>query len=258
MGFDEAFDTYVASNGRYDGISFAFSGADPYCGVDLDDCRDPKTGVIEAWAEAILVPLGSYGEVSPSGTGVKIFCKGHLPTDRTGTRRPYQSGEVEMYHKSRFFAVTGHRVFTTPKGVVSCQRQLDELWRMIMPRPSNKLARPALVEDSSRGAPPEIDDATILGRARRAANGIEFERLWNGRWRGRYLSQSEADLRCAACLRFGLARIPAALMACFGSRDSFVPSGIRHTTAAAKPTGRAPSRPHYPAVTRPIFSIGVA
>src|SRR3954451_6908576 len=42
-------------------------------GVDLDGCRDPATGEIKPWALEIVRNLASYGEVSPSGTGVKVY-----------------------------------------------------------------------------------------------------------------------------------------------------------------------------------------
>src|SRR5215213_4996355 len=48
----------------HDGIGFVFTGDDPFCGVDLDRCRDPQTGKIEPWAQEIIEELESYAEVS--------------------------------------------------------------------------------------------------------------------------------------------------------------------------------------------------
>lgn len=42
-------------------------------GIDLDTCRDVKSGVIEAAAQAVIDRFDTYCEVSPSKTGVKLF-----------------------------------------------------------------------------------------------------------------------------------------------------------------------------------------
>src|SRR4051812_42880156 len=42
-------------------------------GKDLDLCRSPVTGGIMPWAQEIIDRWGTYGEVSPSGTGVKLL-----------------------------------------------------------------------------------------------------------------------------------------------------------------------------------------
>jgi putative DNA primase/helicase len=41
-------------------------------GVDLDSCRSAD-GTLEPWAVEVLNRLGTYAEVSPSGTGCKAF-----------------------------------------------------------------------------------------------------------------------------------------------------------------------------------------
>ena len=55
------------------GVGYVFSDDEMCSGVDLDDCRDPETGVVADWAKAIISELCSYTEVSPSCTGVKIW-----------------------------------------------------------------------------------------------------------------------------------------------------------------------------------------
>jgi putative DNA primase/helicase len=91
--------------GRADGLGFAFSSGDPFAGVDLDDCRDAATGEVAGWAVAVVKELDSYTEVSPSGTGLKIIARGKLPG--RGRRAPFGGGEIEMYDRERYFALTG-------------------------------------------------------------------------------------------------------------------------------------------------------
>src|SRR5947208_1616508 len=69
------------------GVGFALGRVDKgpaFAGVDLDQCRNPATGIIEEWAWKIIRHCDSYTEISPSGTGVKIFLLGWLPD---GTRQ---------------------------------------------------------------------------------------------------------------------------------------------------------------------------
>jgi len=42
-------------------------------GLDLCTCRDRETGTVETWAQEVVERFGSYAEVSPSGTGLKVF-----------------------------------------------------------------------------------------------------------------------------------------------------------------------------------------
>lgn len=43
------------------------------CGVDLDSCRDPRTGLIEPWASEVLERFPSRAEISPSQEGLKVL-----------------------------------------------------------------------------------------------------------------------------------------------------------------------------------------
>src|SRR5215212_796783 len=70
---DQVLDAYVKGEPPYAGVGFVFSSADPYVGIDLDDCRNPETGEIAAWAQRIISRVQEgYVEISPSGTGVHI------------------------------------------------------------------------------------------------------------------------------------------------------------------------------------------
>ena len=85
----------------FDGIGFVFSGDDSFCGIDIDDCRDPKSGEVTNWVAKIVDGFDSYTEVSPSKTGLKIFIKGQLSGGGIKTKH------VEVYDRLRYFTVTG-------------------------------------------------------------------------------------------------------------------------------------------------------
>ena len=95
--FEEALQAY--ENGEYDGVGFVFSSADPYTGVDLDDCVD-EDGEIALWALEIVRYFDSYTELSATGTGLHIIVRGNVPNRR--------KGDLEVYSSKRFFTVTGH------------------------------------------------------------------------------------------------------------------------------------------------------
>jgi len=90
--FDEAIRAF--EGGGYDGFGFVFGSGDPYAGVDLDRCRDPETGELEAWAREILDDLDGYAEVSPSGTGVHVFVRGKAPNKKRGNVEAYSSERI--------------------------------------------------------------------------------------------------------------------------------------------------------------------
>jgi putative DNA primase/helicase len=104
--FAQAMATY--RRGGVDGIGLAVTKDDPYCGVDLDECRDPASGVLTPEAQSIVDGLCSYTEVTPSATGIRIWVQGTLPGP--GHRR----GNIEMYDQARYFTVTGCHLAGTP------------------------------------------------------------------------------------------------------------------------------------------------
>ena len=110
--FEQALAAYEAGEPAYDGIGFCFCSADPYVGIDLDDCRNPETGEIAPWAKKILEGVQeAYVEASPSGTGVHIIIEGTVRDGGRSKRKVHLNGEVvgeiEMYSRDRFFTITG-------------------------------------------------------------------------------------------------------------------------------------------------------
>ncbi len=125
VAFDEALSTY--EDGVVSGVGFALG--DGRAGVDLDDCRDPETGAITPEAQRIIDELNSYTEVSPSGTGVKVFLyMGADPQDPSTWLETETRAGLEVYTGGRYFATTGHHVGGTPTTV---ERRYDELATLI-------------------------------------------------------------------------------------------------------------------------------
>lgn len=118
----------------YAGIGFVFDKEDPYIGIDLDGCRSLETGLVDEWAKEIITKFGTYAEVSPSGTGVKLW--GKTDFDYVGINKKEMAGEghggkkpaIEIYSHGRYFACTGKRLQGLG-GVVNVDAQLDWLKR---------------------------------------------------------------------------------------------------------------------------------
>jgi putative DNA primase/helicase len=95
------------------GIGFVVTRDDPFTGIDLDECRDPATGALAPWAASIVGEFASYTEVTPSGTGVRIWIVGTVvglvAEGRSGCRTT-KSPKIEIYSADRYFTVTGHRL----------------------------------------------------------------------------------------------------------------------------------------------------
>jgi hypothetical protein len=189
-----AFEVAVAfaEHERMGGIGFVVTNDDPYVGVDLDHCRDDDTGAIEEWAAVIAMQLDSYTEISPSGTGLRIFVRGELPP--FGKRK----GHVEMYQHARFLTVTGNHLEGSPEAIEDRCSELLELHHSVFGAP------PEARQNGHVAArlPLALADADVLKKARGATNGEKFWALWNGDWSGSYDSQSEADLALVSYLAF--------------------------------------------------------
>jgi putative DNA primase/helicase len=193
--FDLAVAYYVTD--MADGIGFVLTLDDPYAGVDLDHCRDPLSGEIQPWAQAIVDQLQSYTEISPSGTGLRILLKARLPPD---SRR---KGAIEVYDAKRFVTLTGHHLAGTPTTIESRQEALeawhDEVFAKAS-RPSISASHPdaSCPREAIRTA---LADDAIVQKARHAKNGAKFARLMAGDQTG-YPSPSEADLALCGILAF--------------------------------------------------------
>lgn len=187
--FEEAA-AFYARNDWASGVGYVLSSDDPYVGIDLDGCRDPRTAHIEPWAKSIIKRLNSYTEISPSGTGLRIFVRGDLPPH--GRRK----GQIEIYSQARFLTITGDHYLAAPNTIQDCQAELDQWHREVFGEPPEKRQNGHVAR-----SPVQLADADLLLKARSSEHGAAFWALWNGDYSA-YGSQSEADLALVNYLAF--------------------------------------------------------
>jgi putative DNA primase/helicase len=154
-------------------------------GVDLDTCRTPD-GTFEPWAAEIIRKFASYTEISPSGTGAKIFFlyrSADLPALRAAMGGPQHGREfkrgngndhppaIELHISNRYFTVTEDRVAGTPDEIVTITTELL-LWLL-------REAGPAFAGTSPK--PQSVDQsrsATAFRKGRAAVRaGAGFEEM---------------------------------------------------------------------------------
>ena len=174
----------------YNGIGFMFVKEDGFVGVDVDHCYDPKTNTFNEVATAIMNRQNTYMEFSPSGDGIHLWFKGTKPS---GASKNTETG-VEMYDSVRYFTVTEKSL---PGCLDIVAEALPDTLSWIHDNFLKKKRNTK--KKKSKKAWEKLTDEEILERAAAAGNGEGFMDLMEGKWEGRYPSQSEADM--ALCMK---------------------------------------------------------
>lgn len=174
---------------KLNGIGFMLRP--PFVGVDIDHCIDEQ-GKMSPLAQEIVDKLNTYTEISPSGTGLHLFCKGELPPkDRKNTDLG-----LEVYAEGRFLTFTANRIPSTP---IESADRAEEI-KFIH---STYLAKPEVPKKERTATMPTIlAESEIIVKAISGKNGDKFNDLHNGNWQPYYSSQSEADLGFCNSLAF--------------------------------------------------------
>ncbi|PIE71619.1 MAG: hypothetical protein CSA22_01990 [Deltaproteobacteria bacterium] len=167
--FHHAIQCFQNSSGTLDGVGFVLTDQDPFCGWDLDKCRDLKTGGLESWASNLLFEMGTYTEISPSGTGLRLIYKGTLPP---GGRR---KGKIEVYESGRYLTITGHQSSPSPVEIMSRSNEAAAIHKKIFAQAEKEQER----FKPSYGGGTHDDDA-LLQHAFTWKNGPEIRRLFEG------------------------------------------------------------------------------
>lgn len=183
------FNTALNASGQYSGIGFMFGNCE-YFGVDIDGVGEELEAYRQGGENIIsefVNTLQSYTELSQSGKGIHIICKGSLP--KGGRRR----GNVEMYEEGRFFVMTGN-CCTEYADITDCTESIKGLHEKYIGggrEPQPRIASAINLQTADE----------IVRAACNAKNGGNFKALYSGDITG-YASQSEADMALCNMLAF--------------------------------------------------------
>jgi hypothetical protein len=140
----DAREVQIFAPGLFDGFGIVLTEATGITFVDLDDVRNPESGVIDPWAQKLIGTFSSWTEISASGEGVHIFAFGRLPcAGRVGYLDGDPACRIEVYDRARFAFLTGH-VLEPERPLVNRQRIITILAECVLPRaaPSTPPPRP--------------------------------------------------------------------------------------------------------------------
>lgn len=169
------FDTAVATAIRLNlqGQGLCLSATDNLTGLDLDHVIHADTRELDPLAVEVLDRFaGTYIEISPSGTGLRIWCYG----------KPQRSGkcagkikwlEVYSHPSKRYLTVTGHHWQDSAAAVTNQQPMLDWLHQRFMISPA---ATPPH-NNSQKTDTVDLEDRVLLDKAHHAKNGALFAML---------------------------------------------------------------------------------
>jgi primase-polymerase (primpol)-like protein len=187
--FAKAYAAY--ERGAYSGVGFCFGTGGPFFGVDLDGCRDPRSGRFEPWAADLVRELGTYGEVSPSGTGAKLIGLGNY-----ANKPNIKKGPVEVFLSNKYFTLTGWRLPEAPTTVGPREKELVDLYDSLCGLGARREAASAFVRPRPVGVPVRtyqrkdksvawyepwwtgLKDQVVLSKARCCSTGLAFQKLY--------------------------------------------------------------------------------
>lgn len=177
----------------HDGIGIGIF--DGLCAVDIDHCVN--NGSVSDMAKEIIDTLDSYTEISPSGTGIRIF----FTADGVGYNKSeyYINNRdlgLEIYvcgYTNKFLTVTGNCI--RDSAVCNRPQQLLTVLEKYMRKPTSKTKTTITAPGSY------LSDNSVIQKALHSKQGEKFGALWNGTVPpGK--SHSEADMALLTILAF--------------------------------------------------------
>ena len=193
------YQTAIKHSSRSDGIGFVFSPDDKFYGIDLDNCLDDG-GKVKSWAQQIVERLKtvSYGEVSPSGRGIKFWTNAtfHATEAKHKVYINARAGEaIEAYDRGRYFTVTGKG-----KGNISDGQEVVD-WIVAEYLSKQQEQTPLRRSHPTPTPSSHLTAEQVIAKIQESRQSAKFNALMRGNTTG-YGSQSEADLALCSVIGF--------------------------------------------------------
>ena len=195
LSWPEARQLYLS--GDFEGVGVLISSLPGIVGIDVDHCLED--GAVKASAAEVVAAveaMGSYVEVSPSGTGLRAFVRGTRPE---GCKE--KVGDIEIYGpgSTRYLTVTGG-VWSGRRAVVANQPAIDDFlarFGFLKTGDSHEVAGPGPTNASGGGLDdefwPEVSDDEVLKLLRVNNRRGLVTRLWDGKTEDTGGDDSDAD-----------------------------------------------------------------
>ncbi|MTH35761.1 hypothetical protein GL279_14235 [Paracoccus limosus] len=177
-GRAEVLASALLSEGQRGGVGLMLG--DGIGGVDLDSCYDDLNG-LAPWAAEVIDRFASYAEISPSGTGVKVYFR-YAPDDLEAARaimgtqhgKSWSRGshhEIALHLGNRYFAFTGQGLPASPADMRLVDRAaLEWLIQNAGPRFKGDAPSPVIAaKDESRSG----RAFRLAGQCKRAGESFE-------------------------------------------------------------------------------------
>lgn len=205
--------TECVKQGLAQGIGYEFDGS--VYGVDLDHVMD-EAGTLTPQAQEIVGKLGSYTEVSPSGTGLHIFV---LAPGAEITRHRKKDYFLEIYGEGRYFTVTGN----VPGSVKPIATRTAELQAI-----HDKFLLPDTVQKAVNLSPPMTMQSAEQERFLNI--GLERDKVFGALWAGQRRNGNESadDIALMNKLAYWCNAVPDAMIPAFLSSPYYAQKDEAH------------------------------
>lgn len=196
-----------------------------FSAIDIDDCRDVKTGILSDIAQDIVEFCRSYTEVSPSGTGIRIILKTPTIINKSTHYINNRNIGLEIYiseNTSKYVTLTGNVLLHNEISEVDLSYVVEKY----MKKNVNQEMPPTVVIDGESELLGDYDQR--LQRALRY--NAKLREVWTKKAPGSGSDESETDLSLCNRLAFIFEGNYNAIETAFQSSPYYQSKDVDHKT----------------------------